>query len=72
MNDALALKATQKNAQFLNGSQIAITQLKMAEMAEAIRQNMIIIREMVCLSGKMGFVIFILSIDFPLSRAVSR
>ncbi|KAL3120675.1 hypothetical protein niasHT_007967 [Heterodera trifolii] len=45
-NEAMATKAAIRNMNILNGHQIAITQLKRAEMADAIRQNMIIIREM--------------------------
>jgi hypothetical protein len=43
----LAAKAASRNGQYLNGCHIVITQLKKSEMADAIRQNMIIIREMV-------------------------
>uniref|UniRef100_A0A183C9H5 RRM domain-containing protein n=1 Tax=Globodera pallida TaxID=36090 RepID=A0A183C9H5_GLOPA len=45
-NEAMATKAASQNMNILNGHQIIITQLKKTEMADSIRQNMIIIREM--------------------------
>lgn len=45
-NELFASKAASKNCLFLYGNQIGITQLRKAEMADAIRQNMIIIREL--------------------------
>jgi hypothetical protein len=47
-SEVLAARAASRNGQFLDGHQIGITQLRKSEMADAIRQNMIIIREMVC------------------------
>lgn len=46
-NEMSATKAAAQSGQFLYGVPIGITQLKKSEMADAIRQNMIIIREMV-------------------------